>query len=421
MTAAARSQDAVSGPWAPLRVTVYRWLWIAGLVSNVGTFMHLIAASWTMTLMTDSPSLVSRVQVAWSVPGFLLALHAGAFADRLDRRRFILATQVAALAVALALAVMQFGGWLDPTWLLVGTFVESVALTMAAPAFMALTPVLVGVGQLQQALGLDAISRNAAQAIGPALAGTVIAVAGPSAVFALNAASFLGVLVVVQRASLGSPPRRAQEELGAAIREGVRRVSARAGLRNPLLRLAVTSAVGAGFTALMPLAARGRLQASAQGFGLLSAGIGVGSVVAVWSLPRLRAATRPESAILIAVAAWSVGVAAFAVSSSWLVALPAVLLAGLGTMGMLNVLFTNYTLQLEEWMRGRGSAIAMLMVWLGASVGAWAWGELAAEVGVTTTLTTVAAANLAWGVIARVALPVTPTVPTGARTGPTGG
>jgi hypothetical protein len=163
----------------------------------------------------------------------------------------------------------------------------------------------------------------------------------------------------------------------------------------------------------MPLAARGRLQASAQGFGLLSAGIGLGSVVAVWSLPRLRAATRPESAILVAVAAWSAGVAGFAVSSSWLVAVPAVLLAGLGTMGMLNVLFTNYTLQLEEWMRGRGSAIAMLMVWLGASVGAWAWGELAADVGVTTTLTTVAATNLAWGLIARLALPVAPTVPAG--------
>jgi MFS family permease len=406
MTAAAGSVAATPGPWAPLRVTVYRWLWIAGLVSNVGTFMHLVAASWTMTLMTDSPSLVSRVQVAWSVPGFLLALHAGAFADRLDRRRFILATQVAALAIAVALAVMQFGGWLDPTWLLVGTFVESVALTMAAPAFMALTSVLVGADQLQQALGLDAISRNAAQAIGPALAGAVIAVADPAAVFALNAASFLGVIVVVQRSSLGASTARTDENLGAAIRDGVRRVSARAGLRNPLIRLAMTSAVGAGFTALMPLAARGRLQASAQGFGLLSACIGVGSVVAVWSLPRLRASARPEWAIGAAVLAWSAGVVGFAVSSSWLVAVPAVLLAGVGTMGMLNVQFTNYTLQLEEWMRGRGSALAMLMVWLGASVGAWAWGELAVGIGAATTLTTVALVNVAWGLVARLVFPL---------------
>ncbi|MBP9053541.1 MAG: MFS transporter, partial [Ilumatobacteraceae bacterium] len=189
--------EPVAGPWSPLRVRLYRWLWIAGLVSNVGTFMHLVAANWTMATLSSSPTLVSLVQASWAVPGFLLALHAGAFADMLDRRTFIITTQVAALLVAAALAVAQGAGWMSPWVLLVGTFLESVALTFAAPAFMALTPELVDARMLPQAIGLDGISRNAAQTLGPAVAGGVIALTGPGGVFALNAMSFVGVVIVV--------------------------------------------------------------------------------------------------------------------------------------------------------------------------------------------------------------------------------
>ena len=397
-----------SGPWSPLRITIYRSLWIAGLVSNIGTFMHLVAANWSMTTMTDSPTVVSLVQVAWSIPGFLLALHAGAFADRLDRRAFLVVTQIGALVVAGGLAVLDRGGWLTPAWLLAGTFLESIALTMAAPAFMALTPALVGAGRLQQAIGLDAISRNAAQAIGPAIAGGVIAWSGPGAVFAMNAASFVGVVVVVQRSSLDRREVAVGEALGGAIREGVQRVRSNPQLRRPVVRLAVTSALGAGFTALLPLVARGRLAASAGGFGALSAGFGIGSVAAVWSLPRLRAADRPERAIGVAAATWSIGVAVFAVGRTWAVALPAVVLAGVGAMGMLNVLVSNYMLQLEEWMRGRGSAIAMLMVWLGASVGALAAGAMASGVGLSAALLTIAIGNIGWCLIGASRMPIRP-------------
>jgi hypothetical protein len=170
----------------------------------------------------------------------------------------------------------------------------------------------------------------------------------------------------------------------------------------------VTSAIGAGFTALMPLVARGRLDASSGGFGVLSAAVGVGSVAAVWSLPRLRGAQRPERAVAVAALAWSLGVATFAVGRSWELALVAVVLAGAGTMGTLSVLFTNYTLQLEEWMRGRGSALAMLMVWLGASVGALLWGALASTIGVSSALVATAALNAAWIVVGRLSLPISP-------------
>ena len=390
-----------SGPWAPLRIRLYRALWIAGLVSNIGTFMHLVAASWAMTLVTDSPTLVGLVQTAWAVPGFLLALHAGAFVDMIDRRRLIVATQIAALAVAAVLGVLQATGNLPPLGLLAGTFLESVALTVAAPAFMALTPELVGPHRLAQALGLDSISRNIAQAVGPAIAGGVIALSGPGAVFGLNALSFVAVVIAVRGYH---PPARAREQrepLGTVIRAGVRFIVGSLPLRRLATRLALSSTTTAALAALLPVVATSRLDVGSGGFGVLAAGLGVGSVVAVWVLPRIRAVQRPERAVLLAALVWSCGAALLAIGTQMCVAIVAVLLAGAGMMGVMNVLFATYTVQLQPWVRGRGSAIAMLMVWLGASAGAAGWGAAASAFGVRTAVLAAAVTNIVVAVAAR--------------------
>lgn len=397
---------SVDGPWSPLRITIYRALWIAGLASNVGTFMHLVAAGWAMSTISDSPTLVSLVQTAWGVPGFLLALHAGVFADLVDRRRLIIATQVAALGIAAALGGLQLTHHLPPVALLAGTFLESVALTMAAPAFMALTPELVGLRFLPQAIGLDSISRNLAQSVGPALAGVVIAIAGPGAVFLVNAASFVGVVGVVSRYRTAPPRSTSTEAFGRAIRAGVRTVVRTVALRRPVIRLALLSAVNAAIAALMPVVARRRLHVAPAGFGILAAALGVGSVAAAWALPRLRATTRPERTVLGAAFVWSAGAATFGSSTHLATAVLGLLLAGAGAMATLNVFFSTYTLRLPPWMRGRGSSMAMLMVWLGASAGAAGWGALASGRGVRAALFIAAVVNIGVSVLARWSLSI---------------
>ncbi len=379
---------------SPLRIRLYRSLWIAGLVSNIGTFMHLVAAGWTMTTLSRSPTLVSLVQAMWAVPGFLLAMHAGAFADMADRRKLIIGSQVAALVVAAVLGVVQITGQMSIALLLTCTFIESVALTLAAPAFMALTPELVGPHLLGQALGLDAVSRNAAQAVGPALAGGVIAAAGPGGVFLLNAASFVGVVAVVNGYHSSARPTAAVGGIGTTIRLGVRYVAGDVSLRHPVLRLAAMSTVGAALTAMLPLVARGRLHVSPGGFGMLSAGLGLGAVAAVWLMPRARSMLRPDGAVLAAAVVWSIGTVLFATSTRLWVGFAALLLAGAGAVGTLTMLFATYTLRLDTRMRGRGSAVAMLMVWLGASVGAVLWGVLASGFGVRSALVAAAVANV---------------------------
>jgi len=394
------------GPWSPLRIALYRSMWIAALVSNVGTFMHIVAAGWAMTSLTDSPTLVGLVQTSWAVPGFALALHAGAFADMVERRRLIALTQVLALAIAAALGVLEMTGHLGVTTLLAGTFFESVALTIAAPAFMALTPQLVGTRYLSQAFGLDSVSRNIAQSVGPALAGAVIAFTNPGAVFMLNAVSFVGILFVVRKLPTFSAQVESASKINHVIRDGIKHVIHTAQLRNIALRLALVLGATASLNAVMPVVAKKSLHVGSSGFGLLAGALGVGSVLAVWLLPILRKQLHPETLAMMASFVWATAAVGFAQSTTLLTAVPALLLCGATLMVLMNVLFSTFIAQLPDHLRGRGSSIGMLMAWLGTSVGAFAWGYTAASTSVRVALITSAAVTAGIGVLNRVALPL---------------
>ncbi len=392
-------------PWSPLRVRLFRALWIASLVSNVGTYMHTVAAGWVATDLTDSPALISLVQTAWASPGFLLALVAGAIAAALDRRRVILVTQLVAMALAVSLGVLDATGALDMPLLLLLTFLLSAVLTVAAPAFMAVTPDLVGPDDLPQALGLNAISTNLAQSAGPAVAGAIIAVAGTGAVFTVNALSFLGIVFVVLRHRL--PVVEVEREpMGAAMRTGVRFVVQSPRLRVLAVRLLLTMVLSSALVALLPVVARSSLEVSGGEFGLLSAAMGVGAVAAVWLLPRLNARVSPDVVASLAAGSWAAGVRVVALTTTPAVAMAGLLLVGAGMMATVNVLFAAYTLLLPSWVRGRASSVAMLVVWLGTSVGATAWGALAGGTSVRTTLVASAVAQVAVTVVSGWVLPI---------------
>ena len=398
--------DLGIGPWSPLRIAVYRSMWIAALVSNVGTFMHIVAAGWAMTSLTDSPTLVGLVQTSWAVPGFALALHAGAFADMVERRRLIALTQVLALAIAAALGVLEMTGNLGVTTLLAGTFFESVALTIAAPAFMALTPQLVGTQYLSQAFGLDSVSRNIAQSVGPALAGAVISFTRPGAVFVLNAVSFVGILVVVRKLPKFTVQVESASKINHVIKDGIKHVVHTAQLRNIAVRLALMLGSTASLNAMLPVVAKNSLNVDASGFGILAGALGVGAVLAVWLLPLLRKSMTSESMLLVASFVWAGVIVIFALASDMVVAVPALLLSGAALMVMINTLFATFIAQLPDHLRGRGSSIGMLMAWLGTSVGAFAWGFTASSTSVRVALIASAAVTAGIGVLNRVALPL---------------
>src|SRR5712691_1441546 len=190
------TQRKTQSPWSPLRNALFRNLWIASIVSNLGTWMHDVGAGWLMTSLSSSPSMVALVEAADSIPVMLLALPAGALADIVDRRRFLIAAQVYLLIVAGVLGILT---WLDlmTAWGLLGfIFALGVGTAMTMPAWAAIVPDLVPTDELPSAIALNSIAINVSRAIGPAIAGFLVAAVGAWLVFVLNALSCIGIFVV---------------------------------------------------------------------------------------------------------------------------------------------------------------------------------------------------------------------------------
>ena len=169
-------------------------LWIASVVSNIGTWMHEVGAGWLMTSLSPTPLMVALVQAATSAPVFLLALPAGALADIVDRRRYLIASQIWMLFAAGTLGVLTLAGITTAPILLVFTFALGIGTAMMMPAWGAITPELVQRAELPAAIGLNTIGMNVSRSVGPALAGLIVAAAGSGVVFILNALSFLAVI-----------------------------------------------------------------------------------------------------------------------------------------------------------------------------------------------------------------------------------
>src|SRR5580692_1728237 len=184
-------------PWRPLKIPIFRNLLIADLLSDIGTFMQSVGAAWLMTSLTSSPVYIALIQTASALPFFLLALPAGSIGDIVDRRKLILCTEIWMFCVAVVLAAVTFSGRMTPWLLLALTVALSLGDAIESPTWRAIFPELVKKEDLQPALALNGIEFNLARAVGPGLAGLIVAGVGVAATFLLNALSFLGVILVI--------------------------------------------------------------------------------------------------------------------------------------------------------------------------------------------------------------------------------
>src|ERR1051326_3805724 len=237
---AARASAAPSA-WSPLQTALFRNLWIATIVSNVGSWMQDVGAGWLMTELSSSPSMVALVEAADSIPMMLLALPAGAVADIVDRRRLLIVTQVYLLLVAGTLGVLSLLG-VTTAWLLLAfTFALGVGAAMMMPAWSAIVPDLVRPEELSSAVALNSVAINASRALGPSIAGVLVAAVGPWLVFVLNALSYIGIVAVLLRwhREHHKSPLPA-ERFVSAIRIGMRFV-----MHTPALKVVLVR--GAGF------------------------------------------------------------------------------------------------------------------------------------------------------------------------------
>ncbi|MDT0467338.1 MFS transporter [Streptomyces gibsoniae] len=373
-------------PWAPLAARVFRALWIAQLVSNIGSWMQTVGAQWL--LVGDSAALVTLIQTASSLPVVLLALPSGVIADRFDRRSVLLSAQFAMLAVSGVLAVLAFTGGLTPTVLLVLTFLLGCGTALMGPAWQAIQPELVERRQLGEAAALGAVNMNLARAVGPALGGAAVAAAGAGWVFAFNAASYLGIAAVllVWRRPLAAAPDAGSERLLAALYAGRRYVWNAPGVRRVLLRTLLFIPGGSALWALLPLTANRSLGLGSGGYGLLLGAVGVGAVAGAFALPRMRRVLGANGTLAVGAVVFAGVLAVLAkVHVPWLVAV-ALLPAGLAWIGVLSTLNAAVQSRLPAWVRARGLAVYLLVFQGGQALTAPLWGAVADRVGLSACL-----------------------------------
>ncbi|MGW6008051.1 MFS transporter [Streptomyces sp. NPDC055210] len=382
-------------PWAPLAARVFRALWIAQLVSNIGTWMQTVGAQWL--LVGDSAALMTLVQTAASLPVVLLALPSGVIADRFDRRTVLVTAQFAMLAVSGVLAVLAFLDALSPTVLLLLTFLLGCGTALMGPAWQAIQPELVERERLGQAAALGAVNMNLARAVGPALGGAVVAAAGAGWVFAFNAASYLGIAAVLllwRRPAAATAPPATNEGLLAALYAGRRYVWNAPGIRRVLLRTLLFIPGGAALWALLPLTASRSLGLGSGGYGLLLAAVGVGAVGGAFLLPRAHRLLGANGTLAVGALLFAGVLAVLAtVHTPWLVAL-ALLPAGLAWIAVLSTLNAAVQTRLPGWVRARGLSVYLLVFQGGQALAAPLWGTVADWLGLSACLLIAAATML---------------------------
>ncbi len=372
--------------WQPLRVSTFRNLLLADVVSDVGAFMQNVGAAWLMVSLGAGPIYVALTQTASSLPYFLLALPAGSAGDILDRRKLILATESWMMGVALLLAVLTIAGLMSPWLLLALTFALSAGDAFETPTWRAVLPELVSKEDLPAASALNGIEFNLARAVGPALAGFVIAAGGVAAAFATNFVSFFGVILVVARWKRPIHKRTAPPEtLAGATVAAVRYVRHSPAILSVVVRTGIVMFFSSALFALLPAIARS-VNKTAIGYGLLLGCFGAGAILGALIMQRARAIWSTE--VIVSTGIGTLGLVIVAMSSLHrLRTLAPIMLIG-GAVWVVFISLINALVQnlAPDWVRARVLAIFILVYQGSFAFGSAAWGALAQRVGIHTAL-----------------------------------
>ncbi len=375
------------GAWTPFRHGVFRMLWIAILFVNIASWMQDVGAGWLMTSLAPTPVMVSLVQAATSTPFFLLAIPAGAMADIVDRRRFLIGTQVWMACCAGLLGILTLTGVTGSFLLLLFTFFLGVGIAMMMPAWGAIIPELVPREELQSAVALNSIAINVARSIGPAIAGTIVAAAGSGAVFMANACFYTVVLFLIFRWKRNVPQSTLPaEHLVSAVRTGLRFARLSLALRAVMVRGCCFFIFASASWALMPLIVRQELKSGPDTYGLLLACIGIGAITGAILMPRLIRRVTRDTIIRCASALYGLAMLALAMSGIVAAACAAMLVIGLSWMMTASALMTAAQISLPGWVRARGLAFFWIVFTGGMAGGSVIWGQVAGMLNIPTAL-----------------------------------
>ncbi|TWB86048.1 putative MFS family arabinose efflux permease [Bradyrhizobium macuxiense] len=382
---------SVGGITAPLRFLVFRRIWLASMLSNLGILIQGVGAAWAMTQMTASAAKVALVQTALVLPGMLVAIPAGAIADMCDRRIVALFALLIALCGSTTLTVIDLSGLSTPNLLLILCLVIGTGMALMNPAWQSSVGEQVPAASLPAAVALNGISYNIARSFGPAIGGIVVATAGSVAAFALNTLLYLPLLAALFLwKRVAEPSRLPREQLSRAIISGVRYIANSPSIKIALTRALATNVIGSSILALMPLVARDVLHGGAQTYGLMLGAFGLGGVIGALCIGEVRNRMSGEAAVRACTLSIGGAIGAVALGHAPILATAALVLAGATWMIMNTVFSIGVQLSAPRWVTGRSLAAYQATNYGGFAIGGWGWGSLTNAVGVEIALLTAA-------------------------------
>jgi predicted MFS family arabinose efflux permease len=388
------SQEHTAVPaGSPFRHKAFAVIWIATVVSNIGGWMYSIASGWLMTNLDPNAFIVSMVQVANSLPMFLFAIPAGALADIVNQRRFLILGESCITIVSAAFAALVWLHLITPGSLLVFSFIVTVGSAMTAPAWQSVVAQLVPKADLPSAVAANSVGINVSRAIGPAIGGVLIGALGIAAPFWLDAFSNVGVIAALiwWRAPKKSKSALPPEPFGSAVRTGLRYARYSPYLRATLIRAIAFFVFGSAYWALLPLVARTQITGGPALYGVLLGAIGASAVGGAFLLRRFREKLGADRLVAAASLGTAIATALYAIAHHPATALIASFIAGASWITAVSSLNVSAQVALPEWVRGRGLAMYVTVMFGALTIGSAIWGQLAVVAGLSGALLLAAA------------------------------
>jgi MFS family permease len=325
-------------------------------LSLIGTWLQMVALTWLVYRMTNSPLMLGIVGFSGQLPMFLVTPFAGVFADRWDRHKMLLLTQSMALVQALVLSILVFARLIGIWQIIVLSVVLGMINAFDMPIRQAFVSDMIEghTEDLGNAIALNSSMVNAARLIGPSIAGILIATAGEGWCFLVNSVSFGAVVVSLLKMRVEARPRHVRNvRVMKELSEGFSYTFHFSPIRTLILLLASVSLMGTSMTLLAPVFAKKYLLGGAHTYGFLIGAFGSGALLGALYLLNMRSVLGMGRLIALAVAAYGAGMVAFSFSRTLWLSLPLMLVSGAGM--MLHIASTNTVLQTiaETGKRGR--------------------------------------------------------------------
>jgi MFS family permease len=373
---------------APLHSRVFAMIWSASLISNFGSLIQAVGASWLMISIAPTADMVALVQASTTLPIMLLSLASGAVADIWDRRLVMLIAQCLMLLAAVLLTVIAATALITPWMLLSLTFLIGCGTAMYSPAWQSSVGEQVPRSEVPSAVALNSLAFNLARTAGPAIGGVIVAKAGPPVAFLINSLSYVALIAVL---AIWRRPRPAPflppENMLMAMGAGIRYARLSPGIRTVLIRSFGFGVFGSSIWSLMPLVARDLIGGGAVTYGVLLGAFGIGAVVGALGNTTLRKRYTNELIVRTSTVGFGIASIGSALSSWQLLTMPALMLGG--ACWVLALATFNVTVQTSSprWVVGRSVAIYQMVTFGGLSLGSWLSGLVAHRFGLVLCLT----------------------------------